>query len=454
MVSESVPAVPSGVPFPRRSWWIWSEAAAGIWIALLHSSLWWFDRWPAPRALWGDERTYLGSALELLAAEPSWWPESLWPPLYPHFLAGLVWLGGGSRGFVVAVQLALLALVAVLLFDLVARWTGSRAAAMAAAACVLGYPPLAAFAHYLWPEVLHLFLFVALLWMLATRADRLVWCALAGVVLGLALLAKSLLLPFVPILLVAAFWNGRSARLLGSAALVLVFASMTVAPTVAASYRRTGRPAIAGSATFNLWVGLNDSGRESFRRDIVWPEFQRWVASAGSHAERDRILRAKIRVLVREKGPAALLRDQMAKQYFRLFDAGCYLTDQLPGGAAQLRSGAGYLEMDPRTGRVVGSLTRISIVLLLAAAPAGLILGGCRRHRWVRTMVLFLTYNLLLFFWLHVKTRYRIQMLPAAFAGVGCLVAWLEGGCHPRPSGVRAAAVVVVVGLLIWFAVG
>ncbi len=116
-----------------------------MWVALVQVTLWWLEHHPAPRALWGDEKTYLVSAMELLGGDPGWWPEPLWPPLYPQFLAGLIWLGGGSLTGVVLVQSLLLAATAILWFDLIRRFTDSRAAGVAVAALILGYPPLVAF---------------------------------------------------------------------------------------------------------------------------------------------------------------------------------------------------------------------------------------------------------------------------------------------------------------------
>lgn len=440
------------ISFDRRPWWPWVAALAGLWVVLVHSTLWWFGSHPVPRAFWGDETTYLNAAQRLLAGDPGWWPEALWPPLYPQFLAGLEWLGSGSTGVIIAVQTCLLGLVALLLHDLTRRWTSSRAASLTVAVWVLGYPPLAAFSHYLWPEILHLFFFVALLWVLAVRADRLLWCALGGVALGLAVLSKSLLLFFAPVLLLVALWGGRPVKALGTAAVVIVFAAATVTPTAIANQRRIGRLGIANSATFNLWVGLKDIGRDSFRHDVVWPEFQRWVASADNPVERDRILRSRIRDLVRQQGLAAVLKGQLSKQYFRLFDASCYLTNQLPGGAAQRQSGVGYIGAGSRSSRAVAAVTVGSILLLFVLAPAGLMFGGCRGNRWIRIMVIFIAYNLLLLFWLHVKTRYRVQMLPAAFLGVGCFVAWLEAGCRPRPSPSRVIAYLILITVVLSFA--
>lgn len=420
---------------------------------MVHAVLWWMDRHPVPRALWGDEKTYLASAIQLLAGDPGWWPEPLWPPLYPQFIAGLIWCGN-SLAAVVAVQIFLLVVTAALIFDLVRRFTSSRPAGVIAACCVLGYPPLAAFSHYLWPETLHLFLFVTLIWILAARAERWAWAAGAGVVLGLALLTKSLLLPFVPILVIASVWGARPFRAVATVLLVAGFSAATMAPTMVAYNRHSGTPAVGNSAVFNLWVGLNDVGRESFVNDIVWPEYQAWVASSDNPANRDRVLRRRVLDLLRERGLGPVLRDQLAKQYFRLFDAGCYLTDQLPGGAAGGRDGAGYVGASPAVGKIVAAVAVGSILLLYAAAPVGLMLGPCRKGGWVRVLVLFLIYNLALFFWLHVKTRYRIQMLPAAFVGVGCLAAWLEAGTMPRPSAGRVVAAAVIVALLMWMALG
>lgn len=456
-MTEAPPAgVVSGgiVLFEQRRWWPWVVGVSAAWITLLHATLWWIDRHPVPRTLWGDEATYLTSAMRLLAGDPLWWPEPLWPPLYPQFLAGLVWLGGESMVLVVLVQGLLLAVTAVLLFDLVSRLTQSRAAGFVAAVVTLGYPPLAAFSHYLWPEIVHLFLFVVLLWILVARVETAWWCAVAGVALGLALLSKSLLLPFVPVFLVAAVWGRPWRHAVVAVVLVSALAAATVAPTVIANARRLGTPSIANSATFNLWVGLNDVGRESFRNDVVWPEFQRWVASADTHAARDRILRSQIRDFVRERGFASVLADQFSKQPFRLFNAGCYFTDQLPGGAAQTQAGAGYLGLGPRAGGVLTVVVLCSVLGMYVVAAMGLAFGGCRGARWVRVLLLFIAYNLVLLLFLHVKTRYRIQMLPAALVGVGCLVAWIEAGWRPRPTATRLVAAVGVISLLFWFALG
>ena len=185
-------------------------AVAAAAVALVHGTLWWLYYRPVPKALWGDEMAYWRSAKALLAGDPGWWPDPLWPPLYPRLLAGIMAIGGPTVLWIQVVQTCLLAAAAVLLHDLVRRLSGSQLAAAVAAALTLGFPPLAAYAHYLWPEILHLFLFLAVLWLLTVRAERPQWCGVAGVAAGLALLTKSLLGPFLPVLVLAAF-AGRPA---------------------------------------------------------------------------------------------------------------------------------------------------------------------------------------------------------------------------------------------------
>jgi 4-amino-4-deoxy-L-arabinose transferase-like glycosyltransferase len=164
-----------------------------------------------PRALWGDEVMYADLARRLAAGEEAR-IEPLWPPAYPRFLAGLLVLGGGSFLLARCAQVALLGVSALLLRDLGQRLTGSATAAGVAAALIVLDPQVGAFAHFLWPEVVHLFLFLCAVWILTARSDRPAWLAAAGVVLGLALLTKSCWSRSCPC------WSCRSLRAPASAA--------------------------------------------------------------------------------------------------------------------------------------------------------------------------------------------------------------------------------------------
>ena len=322
--------------------------------------------------------------------------------------------------------------LAAVLHDLVRRLTGSATAALTAASMVLLYPPLVGFSHYLWPEILHLFLFVVVVWILVAHPHKLAWSLVAGLVTGLALLTKSLLGPFVPVLMLAAFARRPAARSALCAAAFLAAMIATVLPTVAEQHRRTGRWMVADSAAFNLWVGLNDRGRRNFEDDVVTGAYEDYAASSPRFQERNRILKEKSRRFFSEHGVAEVVAGQASRQYFRLLDKDSYLSDQLPGGVAVERFGVGYI----RAPRALASATRSSSYLiyglLLATAPVGLLVWRGWDRRWFRTLVLFLLYNLAIFFWLHVKSRYRIQLLPVLFMGSGVAVAFVLSEDHPK----------------------
>lgn len=419
--------------------------------ALVHAGLlglYWF---PTQKVLWGDENTYWRSAKALLAGDPSWRPDPLWPDGYPRFLAGIVGVAGEHLIAVQMVQTALLVIAACVLADLVCRIAGSRIAGFVAGGLMVVFPPVVAFGHSLWSEALHLFLFVALLWMLVCRSRRLAWCVLAGVTAGLALLTKSLLGPFVPVLMFAAFARRPAIFWMTRAGLFAIALALTIAPSVAHQYRHTGRLMIADSSAFNLWVGLNDRARRNFEIDVVSGAYLEYSTSGDTFAERDAELRRKISNYAAQNSWVTIVRGQLGRQFFRLFDKDSYLTDQLPGGAAVLRYGAGYVAAGDGVAALVRGLSYAIYGVLLAAAPLGLLLWRYRDRRWARVLVLFVLYNLAIFFWLHTKSRFRIQMLPVLFMGAGCAVALIEsrarGVANQVPAWRWVVAVIGVVAL-------
>jgi dolichyl-phosphate-mannose-protein mannosyltransferase len=387
-----------------------------------------------PRALWGDEIMYADLARRVAAGEDAR-PEALWPPGYPRFLAALLALGGDSFLLTRCVQMALLAASALLLRDLARRLTGSAAAGGVAAALLALDPQVGAFAHFLWPEVPHLFLFLLAAWILVARGDRPAWLAAAGVVLGLALLTKSLLGPFLPVLLLPLLLGERRAGI-GRTALVLSTAALTVSPTVIGNARR-GEPLIADSSRFNLWVGLNDRSRKDMVDEVVGDEYRRYLASGETTAARARVLDARIRDLVAARGWPALLRAQLGRQYFRLLDKDSFLTDQLPGGAIA-RLGYGYRGVPPAVAAVVRGWSYAVYAAVLVAAALGLAVAP-PRGAWHRVLVAFLAYNAAVFLLLHVKSRYRVAFLPVLYLQAGAFAAWCLAPRGSRASPTRAA---------------
>ncbi len=431
----------------------------------LHALLFTLERAPEPRRLWGDEIMYADLAERGARGEPAE-IELLWPPLYPRLLSLAARLGplgtqppgmapgaqaprpvGRARAVVALLQLAALVVAALALRAVARGLAGSVLAGDIAAALLLLDPQVAAFAHYLWPEALHLALFLGTLALLMRPRAGASASAGAGLLLGLALLTKSLLQPLAPLL--AALVVAR--RGLRQAALMLVVALAVVAPAVIDNGRRAGVYTVADSARFNLWVGLNDRAPRNFHDEIVGDEYERWRRSAPTFAERQALLSARIDAFVRERGVPRILRDQFARQYYRLFGAPSFLDDQLPGGAIA-RAGYGYVDPPATAARLLGLWSQAHYALLLVAAAFGAGLlprlltrptpaapEGAPRHArrgWLLLAVVFVAYNLLTLLFLHVKTRYRLPLVPfldvAAAVALSRLVA---RGTHATADG-------------------
>lgn len=407
-----------------------SAVAWGV-ALLLHGLLLTLAHWPAPRVPIGDEPIYLAAADAAAAGEPMEL-ELLWPPLYPRLLARLgTGLEGGRLLRAQLLQSLLLLAVALLLRNLSLRLGARRWTAELAGAFAFGFPPLAAYAQYFWPEVLHLLLWVAMLWMLAARAPaatgwrRWPWAALFGWALGLALLAKSLLQPFAPLLIVA--WavaasgvgrpeapprRWREAALgITAALLAATVALATLHPTLAEHRERYGVFAIANSAAINLWVGLNDTARRDRVEPVVRREMYRYRHVSDHPSQRQAWAQEQVRTLIAERGAGTLLAAQLGRQYFRLFDKDSFFTGQLPGGLLTERE-RGYLAAPRWLARVLRGLSYGLYAALLAAVAGGLALVVPGRRVWVWTVFAFVAYNLALFLLVHVKSRYREQLLP------------------------------------------
>ena len=431
MMRKGSEATSDANPSPARA----GARRAAVWLVVaavaVHGALWSMSRGPLPESLWGDEIYYWQGATALHAGK-AWHSDPLWPPLYPRFLAGIL-AAGGSVTAVRVVQTLMLLAVAWLLRDLTRHLTGSRLAGDVAGALTLVYPPLVAFAHFLWPEVPYLLLFTGGLWILVRRPHRPPWLLGAGALIGLALLIKSLLGPFLPLLLLPLVLEGSVASRMLRVSLVAAAICAVVAPTAISNHRRGTGVVVSDSLAFNLWVGLNDRSRKNFVDRVVDGEWRAFKASATTHPERNAILWHKTRALFEERGALQVLRDQLGRQYFRLLDRGSFLTDMLPGGDIAAH-GFGYRDPPPA---IAGGLRFSSYLLyvgILLGAVAGVVVWPPRSRRWLVIGLLFIAYNLALFLLLHAKSRYRVPMLPFLFLYGGCAAAWLAHRLGVNPG--------------------
>jgi len=403
------------------------------------------DTRPSPRPLRGDEVRYQAEAIRVAAGDfPP--PDFVWPPLQSALVGGLFALFGPSLVAVKLFQAGLLLATGLVFRRLLLTAGLVPLAADAAAALLLLDPQVASFVFYVWPEVPHLFLLLAGVALLTDPRESRLRPLAGGVLLGLAILAKSLVGPFVPVLLAACAFSSRQVSgrwwrpwtaLLG----VL----LAVVPVAVRNGRMTGTYGIANSGPFNVWVGLNDpSGRRGYDQ-FVAPAMNEYMWSSPVPAERNRIVREKIAAKLSRDGLLPTLGAQLRKQYVRLLDKESYFTDQLAGGQSTRRAEApGRREALLR----LWSYGIYGTALLLAGL--GLALPG-RGRAW-QLPALFLAYNAALFLLLHVKTRYRIAFWPAVlyFAALSLD----HAARREAPAARRLFLGGAVAALLLWLAFG
>ena len=406
---------------------------------------------PAPKQLIGDETYYFGLASAIAAGQPVQ-HDPVWPPLYGEVM-GMLFAAVGLR--ILAVQLVQIGLwlaTGYFLFRITERLVGRTVVAYVALALYLFSPELMAFSHYLWPETLHLFLMMGGLWLLICHGDRW-WAAVAGGVLfGLALLTKSLLLFALPILLLffvmvqvdGSRLRSRAIR----AALVAVASLVTVVAVLATSMQGRGEPSIAGSAVFNAWVGLNDTAQVDYQDSNAGRKHLRFIAAGPDQATRNAVYGKKIGAFLNEQGLASILARQAGKQYFRLFDVNTFLTTQLPGGPR-----AAYTFQAPLLVVLLRIYSAVFQGVILVAGAIGMASLRARPLSWLHFFLAFILYNLAILLVLHVTTRYMLQLLPMwiVFAAVGFYggVGWLHSHQLPVVSGFVGSRTRLVAGAML-----
>lgn len=442
-------------PLGKRGWVL---LAVGM---LLHAVNYILLNTPSSRVLRGDEVRYHAESISIAAGVfPP--PDFLWPPLQKFFLGFVYAVFGDGRLPVAAIQTALFLASALLLRKLVLRLELGVGAADTAMALFLLDPQIGSFAFFLWPEVIHLFLVLAAAALLFSRRDDISWRDVGGgACLGLALLAKSLLGPFVLVVLaaIAVSAGGRPAgrrfvRAAAAGAGVLVI----VIPVVAWNGLHHGYWGIARSGVFNLWVGLNDPPSRTDYDSTPAKAYWEYQGSGGTPGERDRATLVRIEKKTATDGLVTTLANQLSKQYVRLFDKNSFFTDMLAGGR--------FRPSEPPTAfaRPARIWAWTVYGLTLALAGPGLFIGSRRAGARVPGLVLlFVLYNIAVFLFLHVKTRYRLPLLPCLEIYAGVTVSWAvttwakRRGPDPRggqvPYGWLAGGTVLSASLL-WLAFG
>lgn len=198
------------------------------------------------------------------------------PPVYPAFLAGIYTVFGHNVTAVRAVQAVFSALLVLVAAGLAREVTGSAATMIVAALLTAVYPAFIFYNGVILGETLFTFLLAVAVWMTlrAIRDDRAWRWALAGVVMAAAVLIRSEALAIVPLLMVAALWNGwRSARI-GGAALFIAAMLAVIGVWTVRNYRTFDEfVMVSANGGRTLWISAK--GWDEWRPKD--PELQRLV---------------------------------------------------------------------------------------------------------------------------------------------------------------------------------
>jgi arylsulfatase A-like enzyme/4-amino-4-deoxy-L-arabinose transferase-like glycosyltransferase len=206
--------------------------------------------------LHGDEGYYVRVARSLVAADG--YPGALRPPGYPAFVAAALATGGGSLRAARVAQIAVGLLGIALLAAIVAQRFGSTAAALSALLVAID-PTLIFYSHLFWSETLVATLLLGTIFCLDRweRRRRDAWLVATGLVLGVAVLTRDMLLFFVPVV-VAWTWlvPGRSVRAaLRRTVLVVAPVLLAIVPWMIRNQLLLDRPLLSTNSWYPIAVG-------------------------------------------------------------------------------------------------------------------------------------------------------------------------------------------------------
>jgi 4-amino-4-deoxy-L-arabinose transferase-like glycosyltransferase len=370
------------------------------------------------KRLIGDERYYYNLARSYANDEVVHY-DLLFPPFQIEWMGTVFRIFGVNIIYIQAVQILLWLLTGLLVYDIARHLDSISHYATYALVLMLLAPELIAFSHYLWPETVHLFFFCLCLWTLIARPHHPVFVGIGGIALGLAILTKSILMPFIPLIILMYIylnWEHEKWRILIFAMVFVAFMMATIIPVILRNQSQFGNPIIADSSSFNIWVGLNDKGWTDTEHGIVGQEHSIFLQSAQSHQERNEIVRQKIVDFVQSNGVVTILSNQFPRQYYRLFYYESFFISQLPDGARNTY---------PDIPDLLANGVKIYAVLFYVISWVSMIYSMTaicwRRNDWRDLFVIFLLYNVLIFLILHIKTRFLVQLYPVVvlFGSVG-----------------------------------
>jgi 4-amino-4-deoxy-L-arabinose transferase-like glycosyltransferase len=283
----------------RHLLWLGLILAAGVAVRLLL----WGHFQGRPLSI-GDELDYhhLGESLSQTGefALPKYGLTSLRPPLFPFIVAGLYRLFGAGNFDAVRLALAGLSLILPILVYSLASDLYGRREGLCAAAIGAFYPSLLGFNNLVLTEIPFTLLLALFVWTVhrGVRGGGIGWLVLAGAVLGLGALTRSVLWLFPPILALYLLWAWRGRpggprpefpkRVAAALVPAIVFAAAITPWTIRNTRLQktfttidsmSGRNVMMGNyeytPMFRAWDAISIKGKEAWFRVLAerYPEY-------------------------------------------------------------------------------------------------------------------------------------------------------------------------------------
>ena len=361
------------------------------------------------------------------------------PPLYPYFIGSLYAVFGSLAAVKVAQALASSLLVPAL--GRIGGGLFGERAGLAAAGIAAFYPELVWFSAHFWVETL----FTALLWwgferlLAADRQASAVPAAAAGLLWGLAILARETVLYFLPL---AALWLAwRRPRGLARAAAFLTLAIGVVAPWTYRNWRvYDAFVPVSTAGALNLW-----QGNATISREEVYEQY--WAVRG--RIEKYRFARQKGLEAIWARQPAWFF-EKLRQEMPNFWEADSQALVHIVRGA--------YGPYDKATAVAAVVVVLATFVVVLVLFVLGL--AVLPEERGPLLLVAFLAYYVLLHVATHGYARYRLPALPVLFLIAAFAWASWRAGTYPSLSRARRAmgaavalalALSVAPTLLSWF---
>jgi len=384
---------------------------------ILETILFYLYYFPEPKLLFGDEVRYLETGFLILSGA-DWHSNPMWPPMQSVLIALFAKIFSHPLLPIQLFQYGLLLLSGFIIKDIIWRETRNNTSSQIALAVMLLYPSWLAYSQYLWPEVIHVTLFVSIIWINRYKNSSYNWMLLSGLLLGLVILFKSLLILFIPFLYLPSLIKFRKKTILIKMVLSLMLAVIIITPTSIKSHQMNGGWMVSNSSMFNLYLGLEDDKRQHFSHKMAGSHYSEYTKSANTFTLRNEIVKNKALNKISKDGYINTILAQLNKQYFRLFDYQTFFSQQFAGKASDNYLGNYHHHSDEALVLIINTYNNLFYFIIVLAMFFGITVSF-NKSIIIKQFTFFLLYILGLFLLLHAIPRFRIPLVPvmAFFSG-------------------------------------